>query len=172
MQGVSATGKVNKVLFYESGGFFILGVEYAGFIAPRASPSHRLRHSARIPSAQRGPWCRSVGSAPRAMKFTSDGTKLIVVNSGFIRPSDPSWGLSKGSVTVISIPAKGIATLTQNHVSTVDLTKCGHTPLSTRFLTTLAQYPGRRYDGNAVAVAQQLNTSLSFSDEVYPTSLT
>jgi len=119
VQGVSATGKVNKVLFYESGGFFILGVD--------------------------------VGSAPRAMKFTSDGTKLIVVNSGFIRPSDPSWGLSKGSVTVISIPAKGIATLTQNHVSTVDLTK---------------------YDGNAVAVAQQLNTSLSFSDEVYPTSLT
>ena len=120
MQGVSATGKENKVHFYESGGFFILGVEYAGFVAPRASPSHGM---ARIPSAQRGPWCRSVGSAPRAMKFTSDGTKLIVVNSGFIRPSDPAWGLSKGSVTVISIPAKGIATLTQNHVSTVDLTK-------------------------------------------------
>ncbi len=68
-----------------------------------------------------------MGSAPRAMKFTSDGTKLIVANSGFIRPSDPTWGISKGSVTVITIPAKGVSALTQAYVTTVDLSSCGHT---------------------------------------------
>jgi len=91
-----------------------------------------------------------VGSAPRAMKFTSDGTKLIVANSGFIRPSDPTWGISKGSVTVITIPAKGVSALTQAYVTTVDLSS---------------------FDGSAAAIASQLNKSLSFSDEVYPTSL-